>query len=87
MSTSRMTRIPGCSTIFNFRVQRGEVIALVGSSGGRGKTTPGLILLPRFYEPTSGCHPESMGVDISSITIRSLREQIAHGRSGKYSFP
>ena len=57
-----------------FRVQRGEVIALVGSSGA-GKTTL-VNLLPRFYEPTSGAIRID-GVDISRVTIRSLREQIA----------
>jgi ATP-binding cassette, subfamily B, bacterial MsbA len=56
------------------RARRGEVIALVGSSGA-GKSTL-LNLLPRFYEPTSGC-VRFDGVDISSVTIRSLREQIA----------
>ncbi|RYG89411.1 MAG: ATP-binding cassette domain-containing protein, partial [Alphaproteobacteria bacterium] len=36
----------------NFKVSEGQVVALVGSSGG-GKTTIGA-LLPRFYEPTKG---------------------------------
>ena len=57
-----------------FRVQRGEVVALVGSSGA-GKTTL-VNLLPRFYEPTSGVIRID-GVDISRVAIRSLREQIA----------
>lgn len=57
-----------------FRVQRGEVVALVGSSGA-GKTTL-VNLLPRFYEPTSGVIRID-GVDISRATIRSLREQFA----------
>jgi ATP-binding cassette, subfamily B, bacterial MsbA len=54
--------------------RRGEVIALVGSSGA-GKTTL-VNLLPRFYEPTSGS-VRFDGVDISGVTIKSLREQIA----------
>jgi subfamily B ATP-binding cassette protein MsbA len=56
------------------KARRGEVIALVGSSGA-GKTTL-VNLIPRFYELTSGqiCID---GVDIRSVTIRSLREQIA----------
>jgi len=58
----------------SLRARRGEVIALVGSSGA-GKTTL-LNLLPRFYEPTSGSIRID-GVDISGVTIKSLREQIA----------
>src|SRR5947208_6029020 len=57
-----------------FRARRGEVIALVGSSGA-GKTTL-VNLLPRFYEPTSG----TIRIDeqnIREVTIKSLREQIA----------
>ena len=54
--------------------RRGEVIALVGSSGA-GKTTL-VNLIPRFYEATSGAIRID-GVDIRGVTIRSLREQIA----------
>jgi len=54
--------------------RKGEVIALVGSSGA-GKTTL-VNLLPRFYEITSGAIRID-GVDIRDVTIRSLREQIA----------
>ncbi len=58
----------------NLEARKGEVIALVGSSGG-GKTTL-VNLLPRFYEPTSGSIRID-GVDVREVTIRSLREQIA----------
>jgi subfamily B ATP-binding cassette protein MsbA len=54
--------------------RKGEVIALVGSSGA-GKTTL-VNLLPRFYELTTGSIRVD-GVNIRDVTIRSLREQIA----------
>jgi subfamily B ATP-binding cassette protein MsbA len=54
--------------------RRGEVIALVGSSGA-GKTTL-VNLIPRFYELTSG-QIRIDGTDLRGVTIRSLREQIA----------
>jgi len=56
------------------RAHKGQVIALVGSSGA-GKTTL-VNLLPRFYEPASGAIRVD-GVDIRGVTIKSLREQIA----------
>jgi subfamily B ATP-binding cassette protein MsbA len=58
----------------DFRARRGEVIALVGSSGA-GKTTL-VNLLPRFYEPTSGSIRIDDG-DIREVTIKSLREQMS----------
>ena len=58
----------------DLRAAKGEVIALVGSSGA-GKTTL-VNLLPRFYEVTSGTIRID-GIDIRGVTIRSLREQIA----------
>jgi len=58
----------------HFRARRGEVIALVGSSGA-GKTTL-VNLLPRFYEPTSGAIRID-DVNSREVSIKSLREQIA----------
>ncbi|MGC1483032.1 MAG: ABC transporter ATP-binding protein [Candidatus Acidiferrum sp.] len=58
----------------SFEAHRGQVIALVGSSGA-GKTTL-VNLLPRFYELTSGS-VRIDGMDTREVTIRSLREQIA----------
>jgi subfamily B ATP-binding cassette protein MsbA len=56
------------------RVQRGEVLAIVGLSGA-GKTTM-VNLLPRFYDVTEGAIRID-GVDTRELTLRSLREQIA----------
>jgi subfamily B ATP-binding cassette protein MsbA len=58
----------------HFRARRGEVIALVGSSGA-GKTTL-VNLLPRFHEAASGAIRID-GQNIREVTIKSLREQIA----------
>ncbi len=58
----------------DLELRRGEVVALVGSSGG-GKTTIAN-LLPRFWDPVSG-RITIDGRDIREFTLRSLREQIA----------
>lgn len=58
----------------NLTARRGEVVALVGSSGA-GKTTM-VNLIPRFHEVTSGAIRID-GVDIRGVTLRSLREQIS----------
>jgi len=57
----------------NFEVDNGQVIAIVGSSGG-GKTTIGNLLL-RFYEPTSGSIYIN-AADIRDFTLASLRRQM-----------
>jgi subfamily B ATP-binding cassette protein MsbA len=54
-------------------VQRGEKVALVGSSGA-GKTTL-VNLLPRFYEVTKGKILID-GMDIRHVTLKSLRDEI-----------
>jgi subfamily B ATP-binding cassette protein MsbA len=56
----------------DFKVKKGEIIAVVGKSGG-GKTTL-VNLLPRFYSPTKGSICID-GVDISNVTLKSLRSQ------------
>lgn len=52
----------------------GQVLALVGTSGG-GKTTM-VNLLPRFYEATQGAILFD-GLDIREVTLHSLRTQIS----------
>ncbi len=56
----------------NFQVKKGEILAIVGKSGG-GKTTL-VNLLPRFFTPTEGGIFID-GTDISTATLQSLRNQ------------
>ncbi len=58
----------------SFPARKGEIVALVGTSGA-GKTTL-VNLVPRFYEVTGGAIRID-GRDIREVTIRSLRGQIA----------
>ncbi|HTP52999.1 MAG TPA: ABC transporter transmembrane domain-containing protein [Anaeromyxobacteraceae bacterium] len=55
-------------------IRKGEVVALVGSSGG-GKTTVSN-LLPRFWDPVSG-RILIDGKDVRDVTLASLRAQLA----------
>ncbi len=57
----------------NFSVNKGEVVALVGPSGG-GKSTL-VDLLPRFYDVTSGTIKFD-GTDIRDLKIEDLRKFI-----------
>lgn len=54
----------------NINIRKGEIIALVGSSGA-GKSTF-VDLLPRFYDTTDGSISID-GIDIKDMTIASLR--------------
>jgi ATP-binding cassette subfamily B protein len=58
----------------SFRVPAGSTVALVGPTGA-GKTTA-LSLLYRAYDPSEGAITID-GVDIRSVSLHSLREQIA----------
>jgi len=58
----------------NLTVRQGEILAVVGPSGG-GKTTLAN-LLPRFYDVTSGALLID-GHDVCDMTLASLRSQMA----------
>ena len=58
----------------NLDVKAGEVLALVGMSGG-GKTSI-VNLIPRFYDVTRGAIRID-GVDIRDVSLSSLRDQMA----------
>lgn len=58
----------------NLQVRRGEVLAIVGPSGG-GKTTL-VNLIPRFFDVNAG-RILIDGYDLHDITTSSLREQLA----------
>jgi len=58
----------------DFKVEAGQTVALVGSSGS-GKTTIASLIL-RFYDPTSGTVLID-GIDNKSISLTELRKQIA----------
>ena len=67
---------PGMPVLENlsFRVNKGEMVAIVGSTGA-GKSTL-LDLVPRFYDVTEGKITID-GIDIREVTLESLRKQIS----------
>jgi len=67
---------PGMPVLENlsFRVNKGEMVAIVGSTGA-GKSTL-LDLVPRFYDVTEG-RITIDGTDIREVTLESLRKQIS----------
>lgn len=58
----------------SFKVEKGEMVAFVGSTGA-GKSTL-LDLVPRFYDVTEGS-VKIDGIDIRDVTLESLRKQIS----------
>ncbi len=67
----------------NLKIKKGENIALVGPSGG-GKTTL-CSLIPRFYDVTDGKILID-GTDVSTVTLKSLRERIGTVQQDVYLF-
>jgi subfamily B ATP-binding cassette protein MsbA len=57
----------------SFTIKQGELVGVVGTTGG-GKSTV-VSLIPRFYDPTSGC-VRIDGVDIREYKLHPLRDQI-----------
>ncbi len=60
-------------TDVNLKINKGEVVAIVGPSGS-GKSTL-VDLVPRFYDPTSGSITID-GTDLRVAELKSLREKI-----------
>jgi ATP-binding cassette, subfamily B, multidrug efflux pump len=58
----------------NFKVESGEIVAIIGGTGS-GKTTL-IDLIPRFYDLETG-HIFVDGLDVKSYDLRDLREKIA----------
>lgn len=58
----------------DLEVSAGEILAIVGTSGG-GKTTM-VNLIPRFFDVTSGSVAID-GLDVRELTLNSLRKEIA----------
>src|SRR5262249_58369258 len=54
----------------SFEIRRGEIVALVGSSGAARSTT--MDLLPRFYDPTGG-RITMDGGDLREMSVASPR--------------
>ena len=58
----------------SFRIEAGQVAAVVGRTGAGKSSIVGLI--PRFYDPASGV-VKIDGVDIRQYTQKSIREQVS----------
>jgi ABC-type multidrug transport system fused ATPase/permease subunit len=62
-------------TDVNFQIQAGQMVGVVGPTGG-GKSTI-VSLIPRFYDPSAG-KVSIDGVDIRDYKLPGLRNQIAY---------
>jgi subfamily B ATP-binding cassette protein MsbA len=58
----------------SFRIEAGQVAAVVGRTGAGKSSIVGLV--PRFYDPTSGV-VKIDGVDVRKYTQKSIREQVS----------
>lgn len=74
-SVTELKKVPGRLAIdsVSFAISAGETVALVGSTGG-GKSTL-LSLIPRFYDPTSGCVLVD-DIDVRDLDLESLRRSV-----------
>src|SRR5271167_4256722 len=59
----------------NFKIQAGQLVGVVGPTGG-GKSTI-VSLIPRFYDPSAGVIKID-GVDIREFKFHAMREQIGY---------
>ncbi|MDR2826015.1 MAG: ABC transporter ATP-binding protein/permease, partial [Deltaproteobacteria bacterium] len=73
LNFSYSNEVPALQNI-NLTLRRGERLALVGPSGA-GKSTF-VSLLPRFYDPGSGCITLN-GVNLRDYSLTSLRQSMA----------
>ena len=67
----------------NFHMKPGKLVALVGPSGA-GKSTL-TYLIPRLYDPTKGAVSID-GIDIKSVTLKSLSDNIGMVTQETYLF-
>ena len=70
-------------TDISFKAEKGETIAIIGSTGS-GKSTL-VNLIPRFYDVTAG-KVTIDGKDVRDLTLKSLRNQIGMVQQDVYLF-
>jgi ATP-binding cassette subfamily B protein len=75
VDSGRLSSEPGEMLLhdLSFRIEPGQMVALVGPSGA-GKTTIAS-LIPRLYEATTGAVRLS-GIDVRTATLQSVRERV-----------